>query len=81
MAGHKGLINTSFYFGVGQESESTIVLGHGGAAFCVHRALWGKCGAAPTHPCFTAPNVVLLKVIKKKRQFNTSGHFFDGPST
>lgn len=27
MAGHKGLINTSFYFGVGQESKSSIALG------------------------------------------------------
>lgn len=41
MAGHKGLINTSFYFGVGRESESSVVQGHRGAAFCVHRTLQG----------------------------------------
>lgn len=81
MAGHGGLINTSFYFGVGQESESSIALGHGGAAFCVHPALQGKYGGASTDPCFAAPNsgavtlAALLKVINKKKQFNTSGHF------
>lgn len=77
MAGHKGLINTSFYFGLGQESESRIALGHGGAGYCVHRALRGKYGAASTDPRFTAPHCdavtldALLGVIKKKL-FNTS---------
>lgn len=81
MAGHKGLINTSFYFGVGQERERSIVLGHGVAAFCVHTALQDKYGAASTDLCFVAPNrgavmlAALLKVINKKKQFNGSGHF------
>lgn len=39
MAGHRGLINSSFYFGFGEESTSSIALGHAGAAFRVHRAL------------------------------------------
>ena len=51
MVGHGGLINTSFYFGVGQEGESSIVLGHGGAALCVHRALLGKYSAAFIDQC------------------------------
>ncbi len=54
MASLKGLINTSFYFGVCQESEGSIVLGPGGAAFCVQRALQGKYGAGSTDLCFAA---------------------------
>lgn len=52
----KGLINTSCYFGVGQESQSSIAQGNGGAAFCVHRVLQGKYGVASTDQCFAAPN-------------------------
>lgn len=65
MAGHNGPINTSFYFGFTQESESSIVLGHGGAAFCVHRPLQGRYGATSPDPCFAVTLAALLKVIKQ----------------
>lgn len=74
MAAHEGLINRSFYFGVGQESQGSVVLGRGGAAFCVHRALQGKYGeafAVPDHGAVTP--AALLKVIKGEKNINTLG--------
>lgn len=55
MAAHKGLINTSFYFGMCQECESSVVLGHGGAVF-VYIELCRTCedAAASTEACLSA---------------------------
>lgn len=61
MAGHRGLINTSFYFGIGQESESSIVLGSVGAVFCVPRALEGKYSRVAKGTCFAVPNHGAIK--------------------
>lgn len=66
IAGHKGLINTGFYFGIGQESKRRNALGHGGTALCVHRALQGKYAAALEHGAMML--AAQLQVIKKKQR-------------
>lgn len=73
MAGHRGLINTGFYFGVRKGGESGA-----GAAFCIQGALQGRSGAAATQPDFAAPThgaptfAALLKLIRRKKQFNST---------
>lgn len=78
MLGHGGLINTSFYFGVCQGSESSVGTRES-ISLCARSSAGCKYGVASTNPRFwalahNAMMLAALKVIKKAEKH--TGYFF-----